>query len=257
MQSAPPPLISPTKRLRDRALPAACAQPTLAEIFPHTAVDAGAVGFALAHLIPGTGVNTRIGTGIGTGPRMGTRTGSNMQPKTGPKMGPVLWLQDRQSRQETGRPCLAGLGFGGQIDLLYLELNRPADVLWAMEEGLRCPSLGGVVAEVWGNPAVLDFTATKRLALRSEAQAVPAWLIRRAATADLSAARERWRVASLPSAPVPHDMRAPGAPLWRAELFRARWRTPGQWVARYDKGVLVLEHGMERTDDAVPVGMRA
>ena len=230
MQSAPHPPTTPTKRLRDRALSAAGPQPTLAEIFPHPAVDAGAVGFALAHL-----------------------TGK----------GPILWLQDRQSRQDSGRPCLAGMGagilagIGDHLDLLYLELNRAADVLWAMEEGLRCPSLGGVVAEVWGNPAALDFTATKRLALRSEAHAVPAWLIRRAATADLSAARERWRVASLPSATVPDDMRAPGAALWRAELFRARWRTPGQWVARYDKGVLLLEHGMERTGDAVPQVRRA
>ena len=192
-------------------------QATLAEVFPETAVDAAAVGFALAHLRPGNGT--------------------------------VLWLQDRQSRQDTGRPYLAGMGI--TLDLLYLELNRPKDVLWAMEEGLRCPSLGGVIAEVWGNPAVLDFTATKRLALRSEAHNVPAWLIRRGATADLSAARERWRIASLPSATVPDDMRAPGAPMWRADLFRARWRTPGQWVARYDKATheMVMEHGMEHGMD--------
>lgn len=175
-----------------------------------------------------------------------------------PNHGPILWLQDRQSRQETGRPYLAGMGpgLGASLDLLYLDLNRPADVLWAMEEGLRCPSLGGVIAEVWGNPAVLDFTATKRLALRSEAHNVPAWLIRRGAVADLSAARERWRIASLPSAIVPDDMRAPGAPLWRADLFRARWRTPGQWVARYDTDGLVLEHGMEMPDAAQGRGIR-
>ena len=222
MQCAPIPPTSPTKRLHNRATQpdraqAQQAQATLAEIFPDTSVDAAAVGFALAHLKPGH--------------------------------GPILWLQDRQSRQETGRPYLAGMGV--TLDLLYLDLNRPADVLWAMEEGLRCPSLGGVVAEVWGNPTVLDFTATKRLALRSEAHNVPAWLIRRGAVADLSAARERWRIASLPSATVPDDMRAPGAPLWRADLFRARWRTPGQWVARYDKDGLVMEHGMDMPDDAL------
>ena len=230
MQCAPIPPTSSTKRLRDRGISGAIsraaqpdrAQATLAEIFPETAVDAAAVGFALAHLRP--------------------------------NHGPILWLQDRQSRQETGRPYLAGMG--AAFDLLYLDLNRPADVLWAMEEGLRCPSLGGVIAEVWGNPAVLDFTATKRLALRSEAHNVPAWLIRRGAVADLSAARERWRIASLPSAIVPDDMRAPGAPLWRADLFRARWRTPGQWVARYDTDGLVLEHGMEMPDAAQGRGIR-
>ena len=76
---------------------------------------------------------------------------------------------------------LAGLPEGTEI--LHLEVSRPLDALWAMEEGLRCPSLGAVIGEIWGDPAVLDFTATKRLALRAEAHRVPAWIIRRAATA--------------------------------------------------------------------------
>jgi protein ImuA len=146
--------------------------------------------------------------------------------------GPVLWIQDRQSQRETGKPYLAGMAH--PPEMLFLTVNRAVDVLWAMEQGLGSSGLSAVVGEVWGDPPALDFTASKRLALRSEAHGVPAWLIRRAATADLSAARERWRLASLPSLPNPADMRSPGAPQWRADLFRARWRTPGQWVVRYD-----------------------
>lgn len=189
------------------------AQPTLAEIFPETAVDGAATGFALAHL----------------------RRGG----------GPVLWVQDRLSRREAGHPYLAGMGSDAP-QVLAVTVSRPADVLWAMEEGLRCPTLGAVIGEIWGDPPVLDFTATKRLALRAEAHGVSAWLIRRAATADLSAARERWRVASLPSASVRDDMRAPGAAQWRVDLFRARWRAPGRWVARHDRKshAIVLEHGI-------------
>lgn len=192
-------------------------QATLAEIFPETAVDAAAVGFALAHLRA--------------------------------DKGPVLWIQDRLSRRETGRPYLAGMG--APFDVLLLEVGRPVDVLWAMEQGLGCPGLGGVIGEVWGEAPALDFTATKRLALRSEAHGVAAWLIRRAAQPDLSAARERWRVGSLPSLPHPLDSRAPGDPLWRADLFRARWRQPAGWVARYDKAThaLTLDHGIESTPD--------
>lgn len=187
-------------------------QPTLAEIFPETAVDGAATGFALAHLRP--------------------------------DRGPVLWVQDRVSRHEAGVPCLAGMPAGLQV--LTVAVSRAADALRAMEEGLRCTALCGVIGEIWGDAPALDFTATKRLALRAEAHGVPLWLIRRAATPDLSAARERWRIASLPSLPVRDDMRAPGAPQWRAELFRARWRTPGHWVARHDPATqgLVLDHGM-------------
>lgn len=192
-------------------------QATLAEVFPETVVDGAAPGFVIAHLPDAA--------------------------------GPVLWIQDRLSLRESGRPYLAGMA--RPPEMYFLTVNRAVDVLWAMEQGLGCTSLSAVVGEVWGDPPALDFTASKRLALRSEAHAVPAWLIRRAARADLSAARERWRLASLPSLPEPDDMRAPGAPQWQAELFRARWRTPGSWVARYDHGdhALTFDHAVAATDD--------
>ena len=192
-----PPSPQTAARLRPAETPR---QATLAEVFPDTAVDGAAPAFVLAHIPAGTGT--------------------------------VLWIQDRLSWRETGRPYLAGLAH--PPPLLCLTVNKAVDVLWAMEQGLGNAGLSAVVGEVWGDPSSLDFTASKRLALRSEAHGIPAWLIRRSATADLSAARERWRIASLPSLPNRDDMRSPGAPQWRAELFRARWRTPGQWVVRYD-----------------------
>ncbi|MBR2656628.1 MAG: hypothetical protein IKD58_09090 [Loktanella sp.] len=174
---------------------------TLSEAFVETAADAAALGFALARL-----------------PR---------------RQRPLLWVQDRLSRKETGYPYIAGIGT--QCPVIMVNLSRAADVLWAMEEGLRCRSLGGVIGEIWGDPAVLDFTATKRLALRAEAAGVSCWLIRRAAHPNLSAARDRWRIGALPSAPHPHDPQAPGAPRWAVELFRSRHAKPGAWVATYDR----------------------
>jgi len=174
---------------------------TLMEVFPDTSVDASATGFFLTQI-----------------PRKG---------------GPILWAQDRLSRYQAGQPCLAGLGTS--LPVLHAELKRPADVLWALEEGLRCTGLSGVIGEIWGDPAVLDFTATKRLALRAEASGVPVWLIRRSCIPNLSAARERWRIAAMPSSLHPDDTQAPGRPRWRIELFRSRWRKPGVWVASYDR----------------------
>ncbi|MEQ6249211.1 hypothetical protein ABMC89_10015 [Sulfitobacter sp. HNIBRBA3233] len=144
---------------------------------------------------------------------------------------PVLWVSDRKSRQENGR--LYGAALKG-VTLLRVEVSHPRDVLWAMEEGAACAGLCAVVGEVHGAPPVLDFTATKRLALRSEASGVPVWMIRSGVAEGLSAARERWRIGSVPSMPHPHDPRAPGAPLWEAELFRARGRAPGTWIAAHD-----------------------
>ena len=68
-----------------------------------------------------------------------------------------------------------------------------------MEEGLRCAALGAVIGEIWGDPAALDFTATRRLAVAAERHGVAAWLVRLGGSANLSGARMRWRVASAPS----------------------------------------------------------
>jgi protein ImuA len=86
-----------------------------------------------------------------------------------------------------------------------------------------------VVGEIWGDPAALDFTATRRLAVAAERSRVPCWLVRLGGTANLSGARMRWRVGSAPSLLNELDPRAPGAPAWDAELFRARGFPPGRW----------------------------
>jgi protein ImuA len=98
-----------------------------------------------------------------------------------------------------------------------------------MEEGLRCAALSCVIGELWGDPRALDFTATRRLAVASERSAVPCWLVRLGGTANLSGARMRWRIASAPSLANPLDPKAPGPPVWDAELFRARGASPGRW----------------------------
>lgn len=146
-----------------------------------------------------------------------------------PKDAPVLWARDWTSRAEAG-----GLYLPGR-EVITVDLSHPRDVLIALEEGLRCTALGAVVGEIWGNPKALDFTASKRLALRAEAGGRPCWLLRHGAARDLSAARDRWQVASLASPPHPDDPRAPGPPRWRVELFRSRDKKPGLWQARYDR----------------------
>jgi protein ImuA len=114
-------------------------------------------------------------------------------------------------------------------NLIHVETRDARDALWAMEEGVRCSALSCVVGEIWGDPRVLDFTATRRLAVASERSGVPCWLVRLAGSANLSGARMRWRIASAPSLINPFDPRAPGSPAWDADLFRARGSPPGRW----------------------------
>ena len=200
----------PSFRLQAESAPA-----MLSEVFAEAPMDGAVTGFMLAQLGPGGKL--------------------------------VLWVQDRMSRREAGRPCLAGIRPG--VDVLKVDAPNARDALWTAEQGLGCPSLGGVIVEIWGDPPALDFTATKRLALRSEAHGVPCWLLRRFAQPNLSAARERWRVGTLPSDRHAFDLRAPGLPRWRVELFRSRLRPPGAWTARYDPAHQQLVLDSDRTID--------
>lgn len=146
---------------------------------------------------------------------------------------PLLWVQDRMAIREAGRVHAPGLG---PRELIHVTARDARDALWAMEEGLRCCGLSAVIGELYGDPASLDFTATRRLAVAAERSGVPCWLVRHGGTANLSGARMRWRIASLPSLPHGLDPKAPGAAAWDAELFRARGAAPGRWGVAYEKG---------------------
>jgi protein ImuA len=185
------------------ALPAH-SQPTLSELFAGSPRDGGWTGFLLPQI---------------------------------DRSKPVLWVQERMAVLESGRIYPPGLGAG---DLIHVEARDARSALWAMEEGLRCAALGAVVGELWGDPQALDFTATRRLAVAAERSGVAAFLIRLGGHANLSGARMRWRIASRPSLLHPFDHRAPGTPVWNAELFRARGFAPGRWDATHEAGAFHL-----------------
>ena len=144
---------------------------------------------------------------------------------------PLLWIQDRMAILESGRVHPPGLP--GE-NLIHVEARDARDALWAMEEGVRCACLSAVIGEVWGDPRALDFTATRRLAVAAERSGTPCWLVRLNGTANLSGARMRWRLGSVPSLANELDPRAPGLPVWDAELFRARGHPPGRWSIAHE-----------------------
>ena len=144
---------------------------------------------------------------------------------------PLLWVQERMAILESGRIHPPGLP---SQNLIHVEARDARDALWAMEEGLRCSALSCVIGEIWGDPRALDFTATRRLAVASERSGVAAFLIRLGGHANLSGARMRWRIASAPSLVIDLDPKAPGAPAWDAELFRARGMPPGRWTVAHE-----------------------
>ena len=139
--------------------------------------------------------------------------------------GPVLWC--RRSR-DLFAPGLAQAGLDPDR-VIHAELGSDADVLAAMEEGLRVPDLAAVVGEV----RKLGLSPSRRLQLAAEASGVTALVQRRARPDDrpdeAHAARTRWRVAPAPSAPiaVPTGI---GRPRWRLSLARVRGGEAKDWL---------------------------
>jgi protein ImuA len=143
---------------------------------------------------------------------------------------PWLWVQDKAAMRLSGRPYLPGLPLSLRHRMIHVATSNAQDALFALEEALRCRDLAFVLGEIAGNPKALSLTASRRLSLVAEKHGVPLWLVRLDASRDLSSARMRWQARAAPSPAPRWNPRAPGAPTWHAELFRARGHPPGEWV---------------------------
>lgn len=149
---------------------------------------------------------------------------------------PILWVRQDFAEIEAGGvhpPGLAELGLDPGR-LLLVRAQDATRLLRAGGEAIRCSALGAVLLQPWGEPKVLDLTATRRLSLAAEASGVPALLLRAPARPAPSAAATRWEVRALPSRPLEAD--APGRPAFAIRLLRHRGGIPEQeWQVEWDR----------------------
>jgi protein ImuA len=141
--------------------------------------------------------------------------------------GPVLWcLRGR----DFFAPALARVGLHPDR-VIFCETWKDRDVLPAMEEGLKCGGLAGVVGEV----SKLSLNASRRLQLCAGESGVTALIIRRwhnlaekNATGEPNPAATRWRIAPHPSPAIGFD----GLPRqhWQLDLLRVRGGEPHSWI---------------------------
>jgi protein ImuA len=178
------------------------------------------------------------------------------------RRGQVLWIATDFAAGEAGAPYGPGLDlFGLASDrLLLLHVPRPADVLWAMEEALRCGALACVIAELTGAGEAADLTATRRLTLAARegagAQGL-SLLIRHRATPAPSAAATRWQIAASPSEPDAYG--GLGATRFDLTLRKNRRGPSGRWIIEWNHhecafrpavSVGVVEAALDRPDRA-------
>ncbi|MEI8153032.1 MAG: DNA repair protein [Hyphomicrobiales bacterium] len=167
----------------------------------------------------------------------------------------MLWITTDYAAGEGGGPYGPGIDLFGMTSarLLMLRVAKPVDVLWAMEEALRCRALACVIAELTADGAAADLTATRRLALAAR-EGVSAQnsgfglLIRHKATAMPSAAATRWEIAAAPSRPDAYG--GLGRARFDLSLCKNRRGPSGRWIIEWD-------HHERAFQQAVPVVMAA
>jgi protein ImuA len=136
--------------------------------------------------------------------------------------GPILWCLHSR---DLFAPALMRVGLDpGRI--IFCETWKDADILPAMEEGLRVRGLAGVVGEL----TRLPLTPSRRLQLAAETSGVSGFVISRAREHqnEANAAFSRWRIAPAPSLASEDDVL--GRARWRVDLVRCRGAAPHSWI---------------------------
>jgi protein ImuA len=123
--------------------------------------------------------------------------------------------------------------FGVQPDqIIFIDLQREKDLLWAMEESLKCEGLAAVIGEI----KEISFTASRRLQLAVEQSRVTGFLLRHhPLNQHTIAAVSRWKIIPIHSEPA-DGMPGIGFPRWQVELVKIRNGKPGNWQLEWVEG---------------------
>lgn len=115
--------------------------------------------------------------------------------------------------------------------VIFITPNRPRDVLWVIEESLKCSAVVAVVGEIRS----LGFTESRRLQLAVEESGVTGFIHRnQPGNVNTVACHTRWHITTLAS--MPGDMPGVGYPRWNVQLEKVRNGKPGMWQAEWVNG---------------------
>jgi protein ImuA len=133
----------------------------------------------------------------------------------------LVWIAEDMALIESGAPYGPGLDvFGLRPEkLLTVATAHNRDLLWAMEEALRCRAVGAVIGEL--RHGEVDAVAVRRLSLAASASGALALLVRASPPHDASTAATRWIVSA-----TPHDS-------FTAQLTRNRRGPLGAWILQW------------------------
>lgn len=115
-------------------------------------------------------------------------------------------------------PSLETYGVDPQ-QIIFLDLYYTREILWVMEEALKCEGLACVIAEL----PDIDFAQSRRLQLATEQSHVTGILLRKEPKRSLSATAcsARWQIKPQPSA-LNNNIPGVGNPRWEVNLLKVK-----------------------------------
>ncbi len=175
----------------DHALGGGLASEGIHEISPaHPLHRGAATGFVLTLLALALAADGEAGTGSGK------NQAGDGHAVPAAHLRQVVWIQPDFTAAEAGAlygPGLDLIGFPME-SIVILRAPRPGDALWAMEEALKCPAAGAVVAEL--PSTATDLTAMRRLSLAAHGDGGIGLILRDNVCSLPSTAVTRWEVAA-------------------------------------------------------------
>jgi len=144
------------------------------------------------------------------------------------KGGAAIWIS---SYQVVFPPALVSFGIEPS-QIIFIHLRNQKEVLWAMEEALKCEGLTAVIGEV----SCVDLTTSRRLQLASEQSRVTGFILRnQPRQLQTTACVCRWQINHLPS-DTADGLPGVGFPRWNVELLKVRNGKPGAWQLEWSDG---------------------
>jgi len=160
--------------------------------------------------------------------------------------GVCLWISTSRTLFP---PALKSFGVAPDR-IIFVDLKNEKDVLWAVEEALKCEGLAAVIAEIKD----VNFSQSRRLQLAVEQSKVTGFLLRTAPSSlKTTACAARWKIRPLASE-TEEGLPGLGYPRWNVELLKVRHGAPGSWIMEWAAGA--FKHIPEKMADEVSLPLQ-
>jgi len=157
----------------------------------------------------------------------------------------LFWITEDMGLTESGAPHGAGVdafGFAPER-LVTVSTAHRRDLLWAMEEALRCRAVGAVIGEM--RAGEIGTVAVRRLSLAAAESGTLALLLRAIPPHDASTAATRWIVGTASSILKREQSEREMRSRFTAHLVRNRYGPAGSWILEWsdnDERLILATH---------------